>query len=94
MRNGPDIPEGKQPSFLARDGGFLVGVMLFGREVMSGTFSGPLHDQKSRHRRVHGVGPRNKGPAMFNRQPAIGLTEAQAAEIKSQLVENSISGRR
>jgi hypothetical protein len=36
----------------------------------------------------------NKGPAMFNGQPAIGLTEAQAAEIKSQLVKNSISGRR
>jgi hypothetical protein len=32
----------------------------------------------------------DKGLAMF--QPAIGLTEAQAAEIKSQLVENSNFG--
>ena len=35
----------------------------------------------------------SKGPAMFNGHSAVGLTEAQAAEIKSQLVNNSISGR-
>jgi hypothetical protein len=36
----------------------------------------------------------SKGPAMFHGHPAVGLAEAQAAEIKSQLVKNSISGRR
>jgi hypothetical protein len=35
----------------------------------------------------------SEGPAMFNGHPAVGLTEAQAAEIKGQLVKNSISGR-
>jgi hypothetical protein len=29
----------------------------------------------------------SKGPAMFNGHPAVGLTDAQAAEIKSQPVK-------
>ena len=36
----------------------------------------------------------SKGPAMFNGLPAVGLTEAQAAEIKIRPVKTSISGRR
>jgi len=34
-----------------------------------------------------------KGPAMFNGQPAVGLTEWQANEIKTQLTNYYISGR-
>jgi hypothetical protein len=34
----------------------------------------------------------SKGSAMFNGHPAVGLTEAQAAEIKSQLVKSLYFG--
>jgi hypothetical protein len=35
----------------------------------------------------------SEGPAMFNGHPAVGLTEAQAAEIKSHLVKSQSESR-